>query len=104
MKKIITIIPFLCIVCFCQGQPLNQSLYKLNNPEALSFFTKGLTPTTPNVTIHQDGVVINNKKHFIQLKQIDLSEFPAMPQAKIDTTIHYHIQIVGEVKDQFSQQ
>ncbi len=113
MKKSIVLFPFLLIVCFCNGQILHQkesksdyfNLLNANKNQTLiwqdlaGFNFSKMNPSTLNTTVHADGVMINEKKYFLQIKQPDLSTINPMPQAPIDTTTHYHIQIIGEVKE-----
>ena len=121
MKKLIILIPFLGFVYHCIAQvSLDQPTIKFNNPKAFfkeelsttktnqpktefispeAFFEKELLPTKPQESVFPDGVALNEKKYFMQIKQPDLSKVNPMPQASIDTTTHYHIQIIGAVEE-----
>ena len=82
----------------------NKQKFKLYTPEIL--FNNKATHSKPvakysksMATVLPDGVIINERKYFLQIKQPDLSQLAPMPQVPIDTTTHYHIQIIGEVKE-----
>ncbi len=112
MKNIILTISLLFFFNYCFGQILpqqknEQPLYLLNlakENQPLNWQeTKELTAINPNIIELSDGVVINEKHHHILIKKPDMSQIVPMPQVPIDTSMLYHIQIIGEVKEQRSK-
>ena len=108
MKNIILTISLLGLFNYCIGQTFpqqeieEQPLYILNFAEENQVLD--WEETKPNIIVLSDGVVINEKRHHhILIKEPDMSQVILMPQVPIDTSTLYHIQIVGEVKEQRSK-
>jgi len=110
MKKYILTITLLGLFNHCFGQIIpkqtikKEPKYILNlnqNGQDINWLeTEEITSSKPNTKVLSDGVLINEKKHYIQIKQPDMSQLAVMPQVPIDTNTYYHIQIVGEIKEQ----
>lgn len=110
MQRIIATFVFLGLLHCCFGQnliqkqnkevPLNLLDYGKEDPITDWLSTKELSSGKSNTKVLSDGVIINSKKHFIQIKQPDMNQLVIMPQVQIDTNMHYHIQVIGEVKNE----
>ena len=110
MKRIILTLFLFSLLSYCFGQKNNKEqskevpLYVLHydkeDPVTNWLEATASTSGQSNTKVTSDGMLINSTKHFMQIKQPDVSHLARMPQVPIDTSVHYHIQIISEVKEQ----